>query len=58
MPLFYEIKNYLIGKNDNNYLSIIKNIDEITFDKSISMLHDLNDLIFIFYEKSKEFRRP
>jgi hypothetical protein len=49
-----EIKNYLIDNNTNSYLSVIKNIDTIIFDKSISMFHDLNDLIFVFYEKSKE----
>ena len=37
-----------------NYLNVIKHIDAISFDKSISMFHDLNELIFIFYEKSKE----
>jgi hypothetical protein len=49
-----EIKNYLKNDDANNYLSIVKNIDTIIFDKSISMFHDLNDLIVIFYEKSKE----
>jgi hypothetical protein len=41
-------------KDNQDYLSIIKHIDTITFDKSISMFHDLNDIIFIFYEKSNE----
>ena len=52
-----EIKNFL--KNDinnenenSNFLQIIKNIDSIHFEKSINMFHDLNDLFFIFYEKS------
>ena len=49
-----EIKNYLINKDNQTYLSIIKHIDTITFDKSISMFHDLNDVIFVFYEKSNE----
>jgi hypothetical protein len=47
-----EVKNYLINNEIQDYLSVIKNIDTITFDKSISMFHDLNDIIFIFYEKS------
>ena len=41
--------------NDNNYdnfLHTIKNIDSIQFEKSINMFHDLNDLFFIFYEKT------
>lgn len=51
-----EIKNYLKKDNPDQYLSIIKNIDSITFDKSIHMFHDLNDLILIFYEKSSEVK--
>ena len=53
--ILYVRKNYLVNNNNPEYLSIIKNIDDITFDKSITMFHDLNDLILIFYEKSKEF---
>ena len=49
-----EITNYLLNNNNPDYLSVIKNIDDITFDKSITMFHDLNDLILIFYEKSNE----
>ena len=40
----------------SSYLTIIKNIDSISFEKSISMFHDLNDLIFVFYEKSTELK--
>jgi hypothetical protein len=49
-----DVKNYLLNKVSRDYLSIIKNIDTITFEKSINMFHDLNDIILIFYEKSKE----
>jgi hypothetical protein len=56
-----EIKNYLKNgeKNGekNRYISTIKNIDMIKFEKSISMFHDLNDLILIFYEKSNEIKK-
>ena len=58
-----EIKDFL--KNDSNnsnnsndyndcnkFLQTIKNIDDIQFEKSINMFHDLNDLFFIFYEKT------
>jgi hypothetical protein len=53
-----EIKSYLInGENSyRDYLSIIKNIDTITFEKSINMFHDINDLILIFYEKSLQIK--
>jgi len=49
-----DVKNYLINKNSEDYLSVIKNIDAIKYEKSISMFHDLNDLILIFYEKIQE----
>jgi hypothetical protein len=49
-----EVKNYLTNNESQDYLSVIKNIDTITFDKSISMFHDLNDIILIFYEKSDD----
>ena len=52
-----EIKNYLLNGNNKEYLSIIKNIDAITFERTINMYQDLNDLILIFYEKSKELKK-
>jgi hypothetical protein len=53
-----DISLYLESGNGQEYLTIIKNIDSITFDKSINMFHDLNDLILIFYEKSEELKKP
>jgi hypothetical protein len=54
-----DIKNYLIKSADidSNFLTTIKNIDAITFDKTINMFHDLNDIILIFYEKSNELKK-
>jgi len=53
-----EIKNFLLNSEDErNYLNIVRNIDAISFEKSISMFHDINDLIFVFYEKSKEIKK-
>jgi len=49
-----DIKLFLLNKLDNNYLNIIKHIDAVTFEKTINMFQDLNDLIFIFFEKSQE----
>ena len=52
-----DIKNFLLNTNEEiNFLNIVKNIDAITFEKTINMFQDLNDLIFIFYEKSKELK--
>jgi hypothetical protein len=57
-----DVTIYLNNENDygneKNYLDVVKNIDTITFDKSINMFHDLNDLILIFYEKSQELKKP
>ena len=53
-----DIKLYLINNNEQEYLSLIKNIDSVVFEKSINMFHDLNDLILIFYEKSSELKKP
>lgn len=47
-----EVQSYL-ADDDKPFLSIIKHIDAVSFDKSISMFHDLNDLVFVFYESSK-----
>ena len=54
-----EIKDFLKNDTNNsnsinydNFLQTIKNIDAIHFEKSIHMFHDLNDLFFIFYEKT------
>jgi len=52
-----EIKNYLQNNQNPSYLSVIKNIDSIVFDRSINMFHDLNDLILIFYEKSNQLKK-
>jgi hypothetical protein len=49
-----DVKNFLLNKNNPHFLSVIKNIHAISFEKSITMFHDLNDLILIFYEKPKE----
>lgn len=46
--------------NDINdiFLTVVKNIDAISFEKTINMLQDLNDIILIFYEKSTELKKP
>jgi hypothetical protein len=53
-----EIKEFLKSSNPTdyleNFLKPIKNFDDIIFEKSINMFQDLNDLLFIFYEKSEE----
>jgi hypothetical protein len=49
-----DVKDFLYKSDDFNFLNVNKNIDAIKFEKTISMFQDINDLIFIFYEKSKD----
>jgi len=39
-------------KIGNHFLQPIKNIDSISFDKTIGMFQDINDLFIIFYNKN------
>jgi hypothetical protein len=50
-----DVKYFLNEKEYSSYsfLTPIKNIDAITFKKTITMFHDLNNLFIIFYEKDK-----
>jgi hypothetical protein len=52
-----DVKNFLLSKKERNYLTIIKNIDSISFEKTISMFQDLNNLYFIFYEKNNDVKK-
>jgi len=53
-----ELTRFLLNTTliNNNYLESIKNIDTIKFENSINMFQDLNELVFIFYEKSSELK--
>jgi len=46
------IKYYISSKEDD-FIEIIKNIDDIYWNKSIKMFEDLNNLIMIFYENKE-----
>lgn len=48
------ITSYLKRKDSTclmDFLTPIKNIDTIKFEKTISMFQDINDLFFLFYQK-------
>ena len=53
-----ELTNFLINNTtqNNDYLLSVKHIDTIKFENSINMFQDLNELFFIFYEKSTELK--
>jgi len=44
---------YFLKDNKFSFLTSVKNIDSISFKKSISMFQDLNNIFIIFYEKDK-----
>lgn len=48
-----DVEHFLSSNNSTSYLSIIKNIDSIPFEKTITMFQDLNDIIILFNEKCK-----
>lgn len=48
------LKTFLRNKNSeigSPFLHSIKNLDSIKFEKSITMFHDINDLLIIFHKK-------
>lgn len=50
------LKTFLKSKDKNigsSFLQSVKNIDDIRFDKSISMFQDINNIIIIFHQKVK-----
>jgi len=53
-----DVKHFLKENQSNDsknnlFLTPIKNIDAITFKKTITMFQDLNNIFIIFYEKDK-----
>ena len=46
-----EVGHFIKTPTSPNYLSIVKNIDDIHFEKTINMFQDLNSIIILFYEK-------
>ena len=53
-----DIKNFLLTPDLSSYnekfLTINKHIDTIFFEKTITMFQDLNNVYFMFYEKTKD----
>ena len=47
-----DVKNYLQDITSANYISKVNYIDDVIFEKTISMFQDLNEIIFIFTETS------
>jgi hypothetical protein len=55
-----EVVNFLKCDDDaekdynSRFLTSVKHIDAIYFEKTINMFHDLNDVLVLFYEKMPE----
>lgn len=51
-----EIKQYISTQDldESLFLTTVKNVDEIRFEKTIDMFHDLNELFFILYENPRK----
>jgi len=54
--ILLDAEDIIINLPNKNYLTPVKNIDAMSFEKTINMFQDLNDLILIFYEKSTELK--
>jgi hypothetical protein len=47
-----DVVGFIKDSEHTNFLSTINNIDDIRIERTISMFQDLNDLLFVFYEKN------
>ena len=56
-----DIKNFLLSPDLSSYnqrfLTVNKHIDTIFFEKTINMFQDLNNIYFIFHEKTDDFKK-
>jgi hypothetical protein len=47
-----DVQHFLTADRPISYLSLIKNIDSIPFEKTIAMFQDMNEIIIVFNEKN------
>lgn len=53
-----DVRHFLsFDKPMDTFLTVIKTVDSISFEKTIHMMQDLNDLVLIFYEKTTELKQ-
>ena len=50
-----EVNTYLKNESSFNFLTIEKSIDDIIFNDSISLFHDVNSLYIVFHESWNSF---
>lgn len=51
------INKFLSNENDEKYLNILHEIDDIYWTDTIPLFHELNSLYFIFHEKSSKYTK-
>jgi len=51
--VYHFMNNNSTSKYDR-FLTNVKNIDSVMFDKTINMFQDLNELVFVFHEKTNK----
>jgi hypothetical protein len=52
------LKTFLRNKNPDigaNFLTTVKNVDTIKFEKSITLFHDINEILIIFRNKKNTY---
>jgi hypothetical protein len=49
-----DIEDFLKNKKTQSFLSAVNHIEDIPFQKTITMFQDLNDLYLLYMEKNKE----
>lgn len=53
-----DVRHFLSSETvPESFLTVIKTVDAVSFEKTIHMMQDLNDLVLIFYEKSQELKQ-
>ncbi|MCJ7802154.1 MAG: hypothetical protein MUP82_07345 [Candidatus Marinimicrobia bacterium] len=53
-----EVQKFLSLKDNHlNFLTDINNVGDIPFEETITMFHDLNDLVFIFCERNDHLKK-
>ena len=49
-----DVQGFIKDSEQETFLSTVTNIDDIRLERTISMFQDLNDIMFVFYEKPSE----
>ena len=48
-----EIINYLKDTDDTNFLKVLTNINDIRWNNTVMLFHDMNSLFILYYRKKK-----